>query len=299
MFRKVFIFIFCLIFNVSFSQSKRNYKVFQFMGKDSLNGHISKIVKFNELGKKIYEKLIDFKSSKVDGIVDYEAKYFYKDTLLIKEEHSYNELGTKKSETTFKYNVNNLLVFEEDKTFERRLKKNIKKGIEYGDCTLEKSDYEKNPTWEISAQIYYKYNSKNQLIEKTAPKYYWDNQNRYLYEYDQNGKLIREISLHNDEELYDEHFEHFDNCYDYFLKWHDDESLKNLKIVSRKDWPYFYKVCDYKDEKGNLIKHTETDKEGNIEFEIKNYYNSKNELIKEERYNEKGELEITHNYIYE
>lgn len=289
----IFLKIFLLVSFLSFSQQKKDFKIYQFFGNDSLNGHICKIVKFNQIGLKIYEELIDYKSSKVVGTSDYVENYLYKDTLLISSEET-NRNSKDKRTVNYTYNSSNYLISKEFKSYKIRLKKNIKKGIAYGDCIIDEKDYEKNATWEIDSQIFYKYNSKNQLIEYYAPKYHWDNQNRYLYEYDENGKLAKETSLNHNEIIWEKYIVNQENGYDFIMNWENE-----YKISSRTDWPHHYEIRYFKDTNNNIIKQTETGKNGKIEYEIKKFYNKENQITKEERYNENSELEITHKYIYE
>lgn len=284
------VYLLLFISYLSFSQQKRDYKVYQFVENDSLHGHICKIVKFNEKGLKSFEEIIDYKSSSVDGTSDYVENDFYQDTLLVKVEETYRNSENKRI-TDYKYNSNNQLIEKEFRGFEKRLKKRSGKNQT---CIITEKDYEKNPTWEIESQIFYKYNSKNQQIEYYAPKYHWDSQNRYTYEYDENGKLSKETSLNHEEIIWEKKFENRVNGYDYIMSWRNE-----FKIESRKDWPYYYEVRFYRDSNNNIIKQTETDKNGNLEFEIRKFYNNQNQIIKEERFNGDGKLEITHKYIYE
>lgn len=291
--KHTFLKILLIISFISFSQQKRDYKVYQFFGNDSLNGHICKTVKFNQNGQKMFEELVDYKSSKVDGTSDYMENYFYKDTLLIKAEETSRTTKYRKI-TNYKYNNSNQLTSKEFKSYDIRLKKNLKKGIAYGDCIIDEKDYDKNASWKIDSQIFYKYNSKNQLIEYYAPKYHWDDQNRYLYEYDENGKIAKETSLNHEEVIWEKYFVNLENGYDYIMNWENE-----FKISTRKDWPYHYEVRFYKDNNNNIIRQTITDKDGKIEYEIKKQFNVNNQITKEERFNENGEIEITHKYIYE
>jgi|GEM_PF-6363906 hypothetical protein len=87
--KTILILLLCFINYVSFSQQKRNYKIYQFAENDSTNGHISKIVKFNNENLIIYEETIDFKFSRLSHITDYVENNYYKDSLLIKTETSY------------------------------------------------------------------------------------------------------------------------------------------------------------------------------------------------------------------
>lgn len=277
----------------SIAQEKKDYKVYQFEQYDSLNGHISKIVRFNKDGLKSYEELIDYKNSKLSGFSDYIDNHFYNDALLIKTETTYNN-SERKAETTFEYNSDNQLIKEIFSSYERRLKKDLKKGVEYGDCIIEEEDYEKNPSWEIETEKYFKYNSKGQLIETYAPEKSQSRQNRYIYRYNYDGLIEKVTSLENDEVIWEEFRENFENGnYDYIRLWSNEFTFKNVcRSVGSKRFQY--------DSRNNLIEKSRPDETGIRGIvKIRFYYDDNDVLIKTERYNTKDELEITHIYIYE
>ena len=289
----IFSILFILTSFFSIAQEKKDFKIYQFKQSDSLNGHISKIVKYDTNGLKTYEELIDYKVSKLSGFSDYKDNYFYNDTLLIKTVTTYNN-SENKAETNLEYNSNNQLIKETFSSYERRLKKDLKKGIEYGDCIIEEEDYEKNPSWEIETEKYFKYNSKGQLTETNAPEKSKSSQNRYLYRYNYDGQIEKVTSLENDEVIWEEFRENFENGnYDYIRLWANDFTFKNVcRSVGAKRYKY--------DKKNNLIEKSKPDETG-IRGIVKTkfYYDDNNVLIKQERYNTDDELEITHIYIYE
>ncbi|WP_299681057.1 hypothetical protein [uncultured Dokdonia sp.] len=285
--------VFILTTLCSLAQEKKDYKVYQFEQNDSLNGHFSKIVRYNEDGLKSYEELIDYKVSKLSSFSDYIDNHFYSDTLLIKTQTTYNN-SERKAETTFEYNSDSQLIKETVSSYERRLKKDLKKGIEYGDCIIEEEDYEKNPSWEIETEKFFKYNLKGQLIETYAPEKSQSRQNRYLYRYNYDGLIEKVTSLENNEIIWEEFRENFKNGnYDYIRLWSNDFTFKNVcRSVGAKRFKY--------DSRNNLIEKSRPDETG-IRGIVKTrfYYDDNDVLIKQERYNSKDELEITHIYIYE
>lgn len=285
--------IFILTSLFSIAQEKKDFKIYQFEKSDSINGHISKIVKYDTNGLKTYEELIDYKVSKLSGFSDYKDNYYYNDTLLIKTVTTYNN-SENKAETNFKYNSNNQLIKETFSSYERRLKKDLKKGFAYGDCNIEEEDYEKNPNWEIETEKYFKYNSKGQLTETYAPEKSESSQNRYLYRYNYDGQIEKITSLENDEVIWEEFRENFENGnYDYIRLWANDFTFKNVcRSVGAKRYKY--------DKNNNLIEKSKPDETG-IRGIVKTrfYYDDNDILIKQERYNTEDELEITHIYIYE
>ena len=285
--------VFILTSFFSLAQEKKDYKVYQFEQNDSLNGHISKIVRYNKNGLKSYEELVDYKVSKLSGFSDYIDNYFYNDTLLIKTQTTYNN-SERKAETTFEYNSDNQLIKETVSSYERRLKEDLKKGIEYGDCIIEEEDYEKNPSWKIETEKFFKYNSKGQLIETYAPEKSQSRQNRYLYRYNYDGLIEKVTSLENDEVIWEEFRENFENGnYDYIRLWSNDFTFRNVcRSVGKKRFKY--------DNRNNLIEKSRPDETGILGIvKTKFYYDDNDVLIKQERYNTKDELEITHIYIYE
>lgn len=280
--KKTFVIFFSLFFCVSFSQQRRNYKVYQFSEKDSLNGHVSKIVKFNEKGLKSYEELINFKKSELSGISDYIENYYYKDTLLVRIEENFKDSEDRRV-SKFEYNSKNQLKKETHKNFQKKLKERN-----------DEDDYEKKPSQQLSYEIFYKYNSKGQKIEDYTKDISYNRQRKSLYDYDYNGLISKITSFENNEITTDEFRVNFENGnYDYIRltkNYYDFNDLgRNIGQIR-----YIF------DNKKNLIEYTRPDETG-IRGNVKHkyYYNDGNELIKEERYSTEGKLEITHLFIYE
>lgn len=285
--KKVILLILLLIFTLNYSQ-KKNFQIFQFEKKDSLNGHISKIVRFNEKGLKIYEELNDFKSSSVDGMGDYMEHYFYRDTLMMRSETAYKNSDEKRL-TINSYNKKNLLETQEFKSFERRIRKDVKKGFGIGDCIITKDDYEKTPTWKTESKVHYSYNSKDQRIEYFAPEVHWSNQNRYKYEYDSLGRKSKIISLENDTVLYEES-----------ISYKDGIEERNLVWAREKDFePHHYFISTKKDSNNNPVEIRRSNADGTLEFIILKSYDSSNRIVSEKRLDSEGNLEITHLYQYQ
>lgn len=253
---KILTFALILIFSFGNSQ-KRNFQIFQFQNNDSLKGHISKIVKFNEKGLKVYEELNGFKISTAEGIEDYMEHYFYKDTLMMKSETTYKNSDEKRI-TLNSYNKKNLLEKQEFRSFERRARKDVKKGFGFGKCIITGDDYEKTPSWKTISKIHYRYNSKNQKIEYFAPEAHWNSQNRYKYEYDSLGRKSKIISLENDTVLYEESISYKDGFEEHNLVW-----------IKNKDFePHHYFIYIKKDSNNNSIEIRQSNADGTLEFVI-------------------------------
>jgi hypothetical protein len=287
--KTILILLLCFINYVSFSQQKRNYKIYQFAENDSINGHISKIVKFNNENLVIYEETIDFKFSRLSAITDYVENNYYKDSLLIKTETSYRN-SIKKQIVEFDYNNKNYLEKKIVKSYETRLKKNEK----HEDCLLDDEDFEKKPTWKIITEEKLIYNSRGQKTEKIVDEKEFNRKKKYLYFYNYDGLLTKIKLLEDDEIIWEEFRECFEKGnYDYIRLWKNEYTFKDIcRSIGKIRFVY--------DEKNLLIEMTKPDEtgiRGNVK--IQNYYNQNNELIKQERYNTENKLEITHLYLYE
>lgn len=292
--KEILIKFFMLFSLLSFSQEKNNFRIYQFEQNDSLKGHISKIVKYNSDGLKSYEELTNYKISKLSAISDYIDNYFYNDTLLVRIDKTFKN-SENKAKTIFDYNSDNQLIKETISTYERRLKRKNKKIFDDDDdCMIDEEDYEKKPSWKIIMEKYFKYNSKRQLIESYAPEKSESRQNRYLYRYNFDDEIEKVTSLENDEIIWEEFRENFENGnYDYIRLWSNKFTFKN---VCRSIGAIKYKY----DDRNNLIESSKPDETGIRGYvTTKYYYNDNNSILKKERYNTKNELEVTHVYIYE
>ncbi|WP_422095688.1 hypothetical protein [Tenacibaculum sp. MEBiC06402] len=289
--------ILLLFTSVTFCQVKPDFKVYQFLGNDSIKGHISRIVKHNSNGKISFEELINYKTSRNNGFIDVRKINFYKDTILIKTLKSYpKSKSTEKdsSRTEYKYNTKNQLIQETHFDYKRRLKKNIRKGIQYGDCIIEPSDYEEVPTWKITSQIKFTYNNKSKKTEYYASEHHWNNQNRYKYVYDEKNRIIKETSLDHNRVIWHKYYSYVENGYNYFLDWYGE-----FKVNTISDWPYKYKIRFKTDSNGNKIEETKLNKDGSQNYRVVRTIDSFNRIETEKRYDSKDEIELTKIYIYE
>lgn len=283
--------MFLLFTSATLCQVKSDFKVYQFFGNDSINGHISKIVKYNNKGQLVFEKLTNYKTSKYNGFSDVTETHFYIDTLLTKTLRAYPRgILYDSTRTEFIYNRQKQLIGKTYFDFKKRLKKDL----EFGDCLIDTTDFHPKPTWEIYSKIKLKYNKQGQKIEYYAPEYHWDSQNRYLYQYDNIGRLIKETSLDNDEIFWDKYFFYVKNGFDYYY------NRDSKKIINNKsDCPYYYSFREYKDDNGNIILETDSKKDGSQDYRIERVFDKENRILSEKRYDSKNEKELTKIYIYE
>lgn len=270
---RLFGLILFLVSNISLSQ-EIDYKIYQFKENDSINGHISKIVKFNEQGLVIYKEYIDFLETGVKGKVDHRVVFFYKNNLLTEELRTYGG-SDYKFKIEYKYNSNRQLVKEIHKSYLQKQKK---------------------WSWVVVSKTEHKYNTKGQKTETHIDKKHNDSEaNTILYYYNNDDLLIKKTRLYNDGNLLEEFIIHYEQGnYDYM-------------ILSSKYGYNFENSCrsigrfrTLYDKHENVIETSHPDETG-IRADVKNrfYYDKNNRKVKYERINTKGELEITHIYIYE
>jgi len=283
--------IFLLFTSGIICQVKSDFKIYQFFGNDSINGHISKIVKYNAKGQLVFEKLSDYKTSKYNGFSDVSTTNFYKDTLLIKTLKAYPRGIVKDSvRIEFIYNEQKQLIGKTYFDFKKRLKKDL----EFGDCLIDSTDYQPEPTWEVYSKIKFTYNKQGQKIEYYAPEYHWDSQNRYLYFYDNKDRIIKESSLNHDEIVWLKYYSYVENGYDYILDWDGKFEIETIA-----DWPYKYEVRFKNDSRGNKIEETASKKDGSQDYRIVRTFDNSNRITSEKRYDSNDNIELTKIYIYE
>lgn len=268
---------------------KRNYKIYQYFENDSLNGKISKIVKFNSKNQKTYEETNDYNFSKLTSISDYNATYFYKGFLLDKIETTYPNSVSRFLEK-FKYNHKNKLICSISKSYEKRLKKNRKNDSDL----ISEEDYETKPSWKIDSKTNYKYDENGNLIETSIPTKFNKSQNVYRYTYYDENPI--KISSYENERLIWDEFRQYINKTDYnFIRiWLDGDfniidTCKNFGKVSFK--------FDSRNRIEEISEPDITGIPGNVTTKF--FYNSNGLIKKIEKYNTKNEIELTNVYIYD
>ena len=273
------------------SQVKSDYKVYQFFANDSLNGHFSKIVKYNSKGLIKYEERIGYKTSKYDGFVDIRETYFYDDTLIIKTLLEYPKgIIADSGRVKYKYDTENRLIKKTHYNYKKRLLKEL----EFGDCLIDSTDFEKEATWAIRSEISFKYDSNGQKSEFYAPEFHWDSQNHYKYYYDEENRIVQETSLNHDELVWHKYYSYVDNGYDYIIDWDGEYKIKTLS-----DWPHRYGIRYKLDKKGNKIEEKKLSKDGSQKYRVVRTFDKSSRITSEKRFDSKDNIELTKIYYYE
>jgi len=262
--------------NQTRQSNKLNYKIFQYKEKDSLNGHISKIVKFNNKHLISYEKYIDYFEDGCFRTEDKEITYNYKDTLLISEITKYTiNFRQDSSRVDYLYNDKGALV----KKIYNKHYRPFKKGRPDG-CLVDSSDFEPKLKWGMDYTEYYKFKNKK-IVEKRIPNFV-RSEIKYQYEYDKKERIIKEIYYFGDELVSEKKYEYIENGYN---------------LSSKGNWNGFEKYRFIKDRKGNIIQERKEWKKKQI-YRIEKKYDIKNRIILEQRYDDENKLELTYKYIY-
>jgi hypothetical protein len=279
--------------------------VYQYAGLDSISKSISKIVKYDSKNRILSEQYQGFKESSYDGTANVIDFYDYKNELLIQERTVYTDNSTPSfrqldsAKTVFYYDNLNKLVKRQHYDFKRRLKPDVDKGLgRPGGCIIEEEDYEKESTWDITSEIFFKYDSLDRKTEYYAPKIHWGNQNRYTWSYYDNGKINEYRSYDHDRLIWIEKFSYTDTSYQFIRTWYDYEG--NPEHLKEKSWEYTPQITliSRLDNKGRVIEETKVNEKGEYLNSTITEYNKLGYVVKEVRYNKDKQPEMTHIYEY-
>ena len=184
---------------------------------------------------------------------------------------------------SFFYYNDSLLVRVESFDLKRRLKSDVDKGFgRPGGCIIMPEDYEKEPTWQVNQIVLYQYDSLGRLILRYSP-IFQNSQNRFEYQYNEDGNLIVEKSLDESTPIYTINYQYKENQTISNLQWDNENWRGTIQIKTF-------------DKFGNLIKKS-TIKNDEEWIEIYEY-NVENKLIRFSAYNSDGEIGLTHIYKY-
>lgn len=259
-------------------------QVYQYFDNNSSKRAITHSEKYDDVGRIIAEYFKDYKTDKGNGRTD---------VLTINE---YNELGKLKVSTdyyetfmagevqkTFYYYDDSLLTTVESFDFKKRLKANVDKGYgRPGGCIITSEDYEKERTWKLTRLVRYEYNIKGQKT-KSYSIVSQGSHNGFEYEYNAEGKLVKEKSFDKDE-----------------LLWTTEYKYSGLQEISeltwnKNNWGTTKKIKTYNDHH-QLLEEVTIQNEN--KYVDKYIYDEKARLVKFESYDSHGKLGLTHIYRY-
>lgn len=276
----------------AYNKSTKNYKIYQYLNNDSANIKLTRTVKFDNKGHKIFESTNNYKFSKLAGIENYITNFFYIDSLLYKTETTYPN-STNKYFSNFRYNSKKQLINITSKKFEKEIKTKYKRNFT-GDL-IDEEDFETKPTWRIDLKKYFAYDKWGRIIKTIIPARFNKSQNIYKYYYFSGEKPIKIASYDNERLVWDEYREyHNESDYDYIRIW-PDYGFK-ISEVCRSVGNVHFKF----DSENKLIEISKPDYtgiRGNIK--IKFSYNSEQQLKKVEIISIDNHVELTSLYIYD
>ena len=278
-----------LSFTIAISQIRSDFNVFQFLGNDSIDGHVSRIVKFNSNGQIRYEELIDYKTSRYGGFADKRETHFYNDTLLVKTLREYpKQVIADSGRIEYKYNDRNKLIQKTNYDYQKRLKREL----EFGDCLIDSSYYHSKPTWQIKSIFNFEYDSLGRKIAYyTSDKYPYTHFN-YRFQYNKKNNLIKETSLDDQGISWGKFYSHKFNGYDYYYV---RDTLSTYNNVKR----FIYKYRKTKDLDGNIITEYTSNRNPYQEFRIERVFDNFNRVISEKRYDGNNRLELSKYFYYQ
>ncbi|KQT17451.1 hypothetical protein ASG31_08565 [Chryseobacterium sp. Leaf404] len=274
-----------------YNVSKKDYKIYQFLAGDSLSGKVSKIVKFNERGYKIYESTINYKTSKLTFVHDHIANFVYNENLLVKIETKFPN-SINKSHSTFKYNSLKQLISITLKKFEKGIKTKVEKTNE-GEL-LGEERWETKAKWTTDLKKYFKYDERQRIVKTIVPEKYKKSQNIYHYYYlDKNP--IKITSYDNERLVWDEYRQyHNEYDYDYIRLW-PDYDFKISEVCTSIGKVTF--IFDAEDKILEISKPDYSGIRGNIKIRFS--YNDQKLLSKVEIISVDNKIELTSLYIYD
>lgn len=150
--------------------------------------------------------------------------------------------------------------------------------------------------WRSIGEIYYFYDKKQHLIEKYAPDVGYPSNRRNKYEYDENGRLIKELLFKADNLIWTKTYQYEPNKEIMKRVWEHEGEVE--------EWtnPLYWKFEKQFDDKGNLIReecHFDKLNKKNVFYHLKIYqYDEMNRIIKYESFGEDMNREIIHRFIY-
>ena len=255
-------------------------KEYYFHGKDSSKLNLQKISKFYSEKEIASESHLLTSTNTETGRKIF---YDYKDTLLVQT----RTINSKKdsTKTIYFYNSKNQLVKQEHFYFKKKLRPEIiEKMKNSNDISFGEKDFEKERSWDKSSEIYFSYDSIGQKIEYYAPKFHWDNQNKYKWFYDNEGNITTKQSWNHNELIWTESYSYEKNDYSFTRVWNNEDYQKEFK---------FYV---FKNKFGQKIKEI-TIKNDSIQVSKKTYQYYRNGMKKrKDIYGENNERLTT--YIY-
>ena len=255
-------------------QDFRKCIVYQFSGSDSINKHIALVQTFNQVGQIISETYSNYKKSSDQSNTDGIYYYYYKDSLLTKRFFIADDNDTGK--VLYYYNTNKQCIREEYFSCERRLRKDVKKGLgQPGGCVVFEEDLDKNRTWIKSNDVTFLYDEKGRLLRKD------DGQNYdRVWQYDSLNRITQEKGYSFNKMEYVEDYKYFNGGYKYSQISFDIDGNPTQPIYSDIIFNPIFTSTFHLNRDGKIIKEEITTEKGIIISDKKYYYDNNSRVVK-------------------
>lgn len=266
--------------------------VYQFAGTDSNKKHISLTQTFNRRGQVVSETYSNYKRSSAEGNSDGIYHYYYNDTLLVKQ--LFIAVNNDTTKMLCYYNGHNQLIKEEYFSCERRLRRDLQKGLgQSGGCVVFDTDFEKNRTWMKANEVKFLYDDKGRRIKKIDEQDY-----TRLWQYDKLNRIIQEKGYEYNKLAYSKDYQYSDGGYNYSTIYYDENEMPETPRYSDVEFNPIYTYTFYVNKKGKISKEEITTEKGTaISSEIIGYDNN-GRIVKTVYLDGKGRPEITHLFEY-
>lgn len=222
----------------------KDCKFYQFTESDSLDRYLAKSQKIDSKGQIVGQNTTNFRTGIHSRKGNGKVAYIYGNAGLKQEQYFYENSDRIDRgviiHRSYHYNEHNNLIRMDMYDYRRRLKPS-----EVGYHIILEEDFEKEPTWKKTGEMFYYYDDNNRLVEKYAPKIFTSSQNRYTYKYDQDGRLIEKSSYEHDRLIWIENYTYSNDGYLHDRIWYKEGNPDSERPT------YIYKFKE--DKKGNLI----------------------------------------------
>jgi hypothetical protein len=270
-----------------FAQSSR-CEVEQYIGIDSTNRKISKVITYTSTGLVASESWINWRETLSTGWGDGTFTYIYSDTLL-QCSILVPKVGDS-SKTIFEYNSAKQLI--------RESKYELKPIANTG--PIRPGDGAKNSLgkrWEQTSEANIAYDDKGRKISYDATRLHTDRYDMYKWTYDDQNRITSQSAYVRGKIAWKKDYQYSATGYRYIFIQYDDEGTPRSEL---KDTPgyaplYFYSIT--LDSKGRVSVQEITDESGKLVEKDVTFYNKEGRIARTHSYDDRGAL-LIHKYIY-
>ena len=278
-------------------QSYSRCEIVQYGGEDSSKAKTTKVITYDKQGRVTSETYNGFKESSSIGTSDVTHFYYYRDSLLSRRGSIYPSGDS--SKIIYEYDKRGFLNREIHSDFEKRIRNDVDKGLgRPGGCIITEEDYEKERTWKKTSIINFTYDKQGNKLEYYAPKIHWGSQNRYIWVYDDQNRIIEHSSFEDSRLIWKEVFSYSDFSYKFIRTWYDHNGQP--QHLKEKSWEYWQQYTfTYKlDNEGRQIEEIVSNEKGEVTSRTTTEYNEFGMVSMTIKYNKENEPDMTHIYKY-